>query len=209
MQTTSISKREIARLAKWDRKKIDGIFKSLGEEPTLEETIAAFVIAAAKSPTEMPPTLFSQSELTRLTGLNRNTVMDRLDTVASHPGPKNSRLYSLADALPALIAGRDVSIDEIKKKRESNRANREELLYHKEIRKLVDYNEVRTELQEVFKALHRRLAISFWKENASKLKKAKTPTELAKIGQDLQGKIFDALRSNYKALLGIDQGRDS
>lgn len=206
---TSISKREIARRSGWDRKKVDSVFETLSEEPTLEEIIAAFIQAGGKSPDQHAPALFSQSELHRLTGLDRNTVMDRLDTVASHPGPKNSKLYALADALPALIAGRDLSLDEIKKRRESHREKREEMALKKEMKKLVDYNEVRTELQEIFKALHRRLAVSFWREHASKLKKAKTSAELTKLGQELQGKIFDALRSNYKALTGSDQGGDS
>lgn len=186
-------------------KKVDSVFESLSEGPTIEELVAAFVATAAKSPNQTAPTLFSQSDLTRLTGLNRNTVMDRLDTVASHPGPKNSKLYALADALPALIAGRDLDLDEIKKKTASHTEKMKEIELNKELRKLVDYNEVRTELQEVFKALHRRLAVNFWtKENASRLLKAETPAEITKLGQDLQGKIFDALRSNYKTLLGSD-----
>jgi len=199
---TSFSIRELARLTGWDRKKISSIFATLGDEPTLEEIVAAFV--AAKAPAEPAPSKFSQSELHRLTGLDRNTVADRLDTVASHPGPRNSKLYSLADALPALIAGRDISLDQVKLKRESHREKREEIELHKLTKKLADYNEVRTELQEVFKALHRRLAINFWRENASRLKKAKTAAELVKLGQDGQGKIFDALRTNYKTLLGSD-----
>jgi hypothetical protein len=203
------SKRELARRSGWDRKKIDAVFASLSEAPTLEEIVAAFIAAASKEPAQSSPNLFSQSELHRLTGLDRNTVMDRLDTVASHPGPRNSKLYALADALPALIAGRDVSLDEIKKRTASHGERLKEIELHKELRKLVDYTEVRTELQEIFKALHRRLAVNFWKENASRLKKAKTPAELAKIGQDLQGKIFDALRSNYKTLTGGDSSGDS
>src|SRR5215210_3210609 len=148
---TSISKRELARLTKWDRKKIDKVFESLSEEPTLEETIAAFVAMASTSPNEAPPGLYSQSELHRLTGLDRNTVMDRLDTVASHPGARNSKVYALADALPALIAGRDVSLYEIKKRRESHRERREEIELNKILRKLVDYTDARTELQDLFK----------------------------------------------------------
>ncbi len=199
---TSFSIRELARLTGWDRKKISGVFATLGEGPTLEEIVAAFV--TAKAPAETAPRLFSQSELSRLTGLDRTTVADRLDTIASHPGPKNSKLYSLGDALPALIAGRDVSLDQVKLKRETHREKREEMELHKEMQKLADRNEVRTELQEIFKALHRRLAVNFWREHASRLKKAKTVAEIVKIGQDGQGKIFDALRSNYKTLLGSD-----
>lgn len=206
---TSISIRELARRTGWDRKKVAAVFEGLSSEPTLEEIVGAFVHAAEKNPSEAPPQFFSQSELHRLTGLDRNTVMDRLDTVASHPGPRNSKLYTLADALPALIAGRDVSLDQVKLRRESHREKREEIELNKTLRKLVDYNEVRTELQEIFKALHRRLAVNYWRENSARLKKAKTTKDLAKLGQEGQAKIFDALRSNYKNLLGSDQGGDT
>jgi len=199
---TSFNIRELARLTGWDRKKISAVFANLGDEPTLEEIVAAFI--TAKSPAETPPQFFSQSELHRLTGLDRNTVIDRLDTVASHPGPRNSKLYALADALPALIAGRDVSLDEIKKRTASHKERREEMELNKELRKLVDYTEARSEFQKIFKALHRRLAVNFWRENASRLKKAKTVAELAKLGSEGQGKIWDALAANYKTITGSD-----
>lgn len=201
MSSASISIRELARLTGWDRKKISGVFATLGDQPTLEEIVAAFVTV---KPAEAEPGFFSQSEFARLTGLDRATVAERLDTVASHPGPKNSKKYSLADALPALIAGRDVSLDQVKLNRERHREKREEIELHKLTKKLADYNEVRTEFQEIFRALHRRLAINFWREYAGKLKKAKTTAELAKIGQEGQEKIFNALRSNYKTITGSD-----
>src|SRR5688500_8943385 len=101
---TSFSIRELARLTGWDRKKISGVFATLSDEPTLEEIVAAFV--AVKTPAEPEKGFFSQSDYHRLTGLDRATIADRLDTVASRPGPKNSKLYSHTDAHPALIAGR-------------------------------------------------------------------------------------------------------
>ena len=202
MQQTTVSIRELSRLTGWDRKKISGVFATLGEGPTLEEIIAAFI--AAQTPAEPSPGLFSQSEYARLIGLDRATVADRLDTVASHPGPRNSKLYSLADALPALIAGRDVTLDQVRLKRETHREKREEIELRKVTEQLGDRNEVRTEVQELFKALHRRLGLQFWREYSAKLHKCKSPGELAKLGQELQGKVWNALRSNYKTLTGSD-----
>jgi transcriptional regulator with XRE-family HTH domain len=205
MMQTSISIRELARLTGWDRKKISSVLGTVGDSPTLEDVVAAFV--TAKGPAAEPG-LFSQSNFARLTGLDRATVADRLDTVASRPGPKNSKLYALADALPALIAGRDITLDQVKLNRERHRERREEIELKKTLAQLVEYSEVRTELQEIFKALHRRVAVNFWREHAGKLKKAKTTAELARLGQDATEKIFDALRANYKTLLGSDQGGD-
>lgn len=199
---TSFSIRELARLTGWDRKKISGVFATLGDEPTLEDIVAAFV--AVKISAEPEPGFFSQSDFHRLTGLDRATIADRLDTVASHAGARNSKCYALADALPALIAGRDVSLDQVKLNRERHRERREEIELKKAEHQLADKIEVRTEFQEIFKAMHRRTLIQFWKQNATKLHKSKTPSELAKLGLTLQGKIWDALRSNYKTVTGSD-----
>ncbi|MEP6743832.1 MAG: hypothetical protein ABJB61_15150 [bacterium] len=205
-EQATFSIRELARLTGWDRKKISAVFAELGEGPTLEEIVAAFI--ASKTP-EAAPGLFSQSEFSRLTGLDRATVADRLDTVASHPGPKNSKLYALADALPALIAGRDVSLDEAKRKLASTKAEREELELFREKKKVVDYIEARTEFQEIFKAVHRRCSIQFWREHSAKLVKCKTASTHAKLGQQLQDQIWNALRSNYKTLTGSDKSSNS
>jgi transcriptional regulator with XRE-family HTH domain len=202
MSESTFSIRELARLTGWDRKKISGVFATLGEGPTLEEIVAGFI--TQKSSAEPEPGLFSQSDFHRLTGLDRATIADRLETVASRPGPRNSKLYSLADALPALIAGRDVSLDQVKLKTASHREKREEIELRKATQELADRREVRTEFQEIFKALHRRLRVQFWREHAAKLHKAKSARELAKIGCDQQDKIWNALRSNYKTLTGSD-----
>jgi selenophosphate synthase len=197
----SISIRELARLTGWDRKKIAEIMADLGAEKTLEEIIAGFVRAVTP---ETGPGLFSLSELANLTGLDRATVTDRLDGVASVPGPKGSKRYSLTDALPALIAGRDLSLDAARLRKLQAEAKTKELHLNRETKKVVDYNEVKGELQEIFKALNRRLLISYWRENAGKLKKAKTAAALAKLGQEGQEQIFNVLRNHYKALLGSD-----
>jgi hypothetical protein len=202
----SFSTSEFQRLTGLDDKVIDRQLATLSAEPSIEELVAAFVGCKlpGRKPVAPAEEKFSILALSKLCNLDRATVTDRLEGIPSHPGPKNAKLYSLADALPALIAGRDVNLDQVKLKRETHREKREEIELNKTILKLVDVTEVRTELQEIFKALHRRLAINFWRENASRLKKAKTVAELVKLGQDGQGKIFDALRANYKLISGSD-----
>lgn len=195
---TSFSIRELSRLTGIDRKKISELLAGIGEEPTLEEIVAAFV--GVKAP-EREPGLYSISALAKLTTLDRSTVTARLDGIASHPGPKGAKRYALADALPALIAGRDLSLDEAKLKRERIRAAREEFNFNRELKTHVPIADVRNELHEIFKALHNRLIVQFWRDFADRLHNAKTPGELAELGQTNQAKNFDALRTNYKSLL--------
>ena len=196
MQET-FSARELHRLTGLDRKLIANALATLSEEPSVEEIVAAFV--GLKAP-EAAPSLYSISKLHEITGLDRSTIKDRLDGIASTPGPKNSKLYLLADALPALIKGRDVNVDEVKLKRESLKAQREELLLNRELEKSVDRAEMSTELQKIFKALHTRLAVQLWRDLSHALHKAPTPGELAELGQAESAKVFDVLRTNYKSL---------
>ena len=165
----------------------------------VEELVAAFVGLKAP-PAEPEPSLYSITKLHEVTGLDRTTIKERLEGIPSTPGTKNAKLYALADALPALIKGRDVTIDEVKLKRESAKAQREELALNRELEKVVDRAEMSGELQKLWKALHNRLAVQLWRDLSATLFKAKTVAELADLGQAESQKTFDALRSNYKSL---------
>ncbi len=197
MQET-FSARELHRLTGLDRKTIARILGTFGEEPTLEEIVAAFV--GARAP-EAEPGYHSTSQLAKLSGLNRATVTERLEGIASHPGPKGAKRYALADALPALIAGRDLSMDEAKLKKMRAEAGTKELELNKRRGEVVPIADVRGELQEIFKALHNRIVVQFWRDHSAKLHKAKTAGAAAELGQAEQAKTFDALRTNYKDLL--------
>ena len=58
--------------------------------------------------------LYSISELSDLTTLDRATVRKRLKDVEAQGGAKNAKTYSLEAALPALIAGASAEMDEAK-----------------------------------------------------------------------------------------------
>jgi lambda repressor-like predicted transcriptional regulator len=195
---TSFSIRELSRLTGLDRKTITARLALLSEEPTLEEIVAAFV--GAKTPEETPG-LYSISQLAKLTGLNRATVTDRLDGIASQPGSKGAKRYALADALPALVAGRDLNLDEAKLRKLTAEAQTKELQLDREKAEVITIVEVRGELQQIFRSLHNRICIQFWRDYATRLHRAKTPGQLAELGQTAQAKTCDELRKNYKALL--------
>lgn len=196
MQET-FSARELHRLTGLDRKTIAARLATLSEEPTLEEIVAAFV--GAKAPAAEPG-LFSTSQLAKLTGLNRATVTERLEGVSSQPGPKGSNRYALADALPALIAGRDLSMDEAKLKKMRAEAGTKELALQRQRGEVAPVVEISGYLQELWKALHNRFAVQFWRDYSATLHKAKTVGELAELGQKKSSSIFDALRANHRDL---------
>jgi transcriptional regulator with XRE-family HTH domain len=196
MQET-FSARELHRLTGIDRKTTARILASLGEEPTLEELVAAFV--GARAP-EAEPGLYSTSQLAKLSGLNRATITERLEEIPSQPGPKGAKRYALADALPALIAGRDLSMDEAKLKKMRAEAGSKELQLQRQRGEVVAVAEISGYLQQLWKGLHNRLAVQFWRDHSATLHKAKTAGDLADEGQKKTAKIFDALRTNHKNL---------
>src|SRR5688500_8187147 len=111
----AFSSSEFQRLTGLDEKLIAERLKTLSPAPSIEELVAAFV--GCKLPGKKPApteTRYSQLALAKLTSLDRNTVADRLQEVPAVDGQKNAKLYSLADALPALVAGRDVTLDAAK-----------------------------------------------------------------------------------------------
>jgi transcriptional regulator with XRE-family HTH domain len=194
MQDT-FSARELHRLTGIDRKTTARILATLGEEPTLEELVAAFV--GARAP-EAEPGLYSTSQLAKLSGLNRATITDRLEGIPASPGPKGSKRYSLADVLPALIAGRDLSMDEAKLKKMRAEAGSKELALQRQRGEVAPVPEISGYLQQLWKGLHNRFAVQFWRDHSATLHKAKTVGELADLGQKQSKTLFDALRANHK-----------
>ena len=71
--------------------------------------------------------LYSTSELSELTKLDRATVRKYLAGVPFRLGEKNAKSYTLAEALPALVAGRSAELDEAKLKKAQADAKLREL----------------------------------------------------------------------------------
>jgi hypothetical protein len=198
----SFSTTEFQRLTGLDQKVIDERLATLSAEPSLEQLVAAFV--GCKTPgkkTAKPPaeTRYSILALAKLTGLDRATVAARLEDIASHDGPKNSKLYSLADALPALVAGRDVTLDAAKLRKLVAEASHKELKLKEASGEIVVKLDVRNQLQDLWSRLHRRTVINFSREIAGDLVKCKTSGQLTKALQAGLEKIFHELRTDHTA----------
>jgi hypothetical protein len=198
----AFSTKEFQRLTGLDEKLIAERLETLSGEPSIEELVAAFVGCKtpgrkkAAPPAESRYSIFS---LHNLTGLDRTTVADRLEGIPAHDGPKNSKLYSLADALPALVAGRDVTMDAAKLRKIAAEASHKELKLKEASGEIVAKLEVRNQLQDLWSRLHRRTVISFSREIAGELLKCKTSGQLTKALQAGLEKIFHELRTDHTA----------
>jgi phage terminase Nu1 subunit (DNA packaging protein) len=153
--------------------------------------------------------LFSVSELSRLTTLDRNTVQKRLANVDPARGRANLKQYRLADALPALIVGADREFDAAKLKKAQADAGRSELRLRRERREVIDVEEARDYLARIIRGMHMRLYTKFPPEIAGALFKCQTRAEVAKVLQVAVGKIFNEFRADQTAFLASDSGSDS
>ena len=195
---------EFQQMTGLDRAVIDERLETLSEEPTLEELVAAFVgckVSGRKTKPPAPPaeTRYSTLALAKLCNLDRATVGDRLEGIPAHDGPKNAKLYSLADALPALVSGRDITLDAARLRKISAEAEHRELKLKEATGEMVSKLEIRNQLQDLWSRLHRRTVINFSREIAGELLKCKTSGQLTKRLQAGLEKIFHELRTDHTA----------
>jgi phage terminase Nu1 subunit (DNA packaging protein) len=144
---------------------------------------------------------YSISQLAKLCALDRATVAKRLDAVASQPGAKGAKLYSLCDALPALIAGESSEMDEAKLRKTQAEADLKELEYKREQGDVVEVKEVMNFALNLFKGVHNRIGIRFPREIAQQLYKAESPAHVTEVLQRELGRIFNELREDHKRFL--------
>jgi hypothetical protein len=162
-----------------------------------------------KKKAESKEKLFSVSELSRLTRLDRNTVQKRLGNVTPTAERTNLKLYRLKDALPPLIVGADKELDAAKLRKAQADARRAEVLAKREEGEVVDVAEALAYYARIFRGLRTRLYTKLPAEIAGALFKCQTRAEAAKVLQVAIGKIFNELRSDHPAFLEGDSGGDS
>jgi hypothetical protein len=143
----------------------------------------------------------SISELSRLCKLDRATVVKRLKEVAPAHEEKKLKLYSLEDALPALIAGASAEMDEAKLRKAQADAELRELDLRRERAEVVGVKEVRSYAQALFKGVQQRVAVQMPRDIAAQLYKAESPAQITEILQREAGRFFNELRDDHKNLL--------
>jgi hypothetical protein len=148
--------------------------------------------------TEKP---YSLSELAKVTTLDRATVTKRLAEVPYVEGAKGAKMYELADALPALIAGESSEMDEAKLRKMQAEANIKELDYQREQGLVVEVREVKSYALDLFKRLHNRIGVRFPREIAAQLYKAESANQITDVLQRELGRIFNDVRSDHQRFL--------
>lgn len=145
--------------------------------------------------------LYSMSELSDLTTLDRATVRKRLKDIEAQGGAQNAKTYTLEVALPALIAGASAEMDEARLRKVKADAELKELDVKREQGEVVEVREVRGYAQALVQGLHQRVAVRMPGEIAPQLYKAESSAQITEILQHELGRIFNELRDDHKRFL--------
>ena len=146
-------------------------------------------------------TLYSISELSRLSTLDRATVAERLEDVPFTPGAKNAKSYRLEDALPALINGKSPGMDAAKLRKTNAEAELKELELAREQGLVVDVEEVKSYAVDLFTRLRNRVAMQMPRSIAQALYKAENAAQITEILQRELDRTFNDLRSDHQRFL--------
>lgn len=146
-------------------------------------------------------TLYSISELAKLSGLDRATVTKRLAEVPFEEGAKNAKTYALDEALPALIAGESAEFDAAKLRKMQAEAGLRELDLERERGEVLSTAEVADYTLRLFKGVQNRIGLRFPREIAQQLYKAESAAQITEILQRELGRIFNDLRDDHKRFL--------
>lgn len=153
--------------------------------------------------------LFSTSALAEMIGSYTAVVKKALKGVEPVVNLPKLKQYRLTDknkggktVKELLEEIEDPKLNEAKTRSAMADAELREIKVQTARRDLVNYAEVRDELQRVFQHLYQRLAVQQPRDIAAKLKKCKTMAEVSSTLKRETRDVFDALRSDYKGLFG-------
>lgn len=181
---------------------IKDIFAGLPDDPTIEETIAAFVTAVRAEKKPGPPDvspkrggLFSILELAKMAGTYPEAVkkvLKGIRPVVNKPKLKQYRLTqknSAGKTVEEMVASiqEDPTLSNVKTRAAMADAELREIKVLKARRELVPYAEVLDKLQLVFHDMFQRLAGN---------------RDMCKPCRAIAEKAFGDLRNNYKRLFG-------
>lgn len=145
--------------------------------------------------------LYSISALARLCKRDRATVVKCLKDVAPVEERAKERLYALASAIPAIVAGASAEMDEAKLKKAQADAKLRELELKREQGEVVELKDVRAYTQALFRGLQQRMAVRLPRDIAPQLYKAESPAQITEVLQREAGRVFNELRDDHTRFL--------
>jgi phage terminase Nu1 subunit (DNA packaging protein) len=145
--------------------------------------------------------LYSISALARLCGRDRATVVKCLKGIKPVEQRAKEKLYALAEAVPAIVAGADAEYDAARLRKLQHEGDLKEIELKREQGEVVEVKEVRAYAQALFRGLQQRMAVRLPRDIAPQLYKAESPAQITEVMQREVGRIFNELRDDHTRLL--------
>ncbi|HYY96830.1 MAG TPA: hypothetical protein VE713_20160 [Pyrinomonadaceae bacterium] len=145
--------------------------------------------------------LYSISALAELCKRDRATVRKCLKNVAPVEEREKEKLYTLAEAIPAIVRGASAEMDEAKLKKAQADARLRELELKREQGEVVEVREVRAYSQALFRAVQQRMAVRLPRDIAAQLYKAESAAQITEVLQREAGRVFNELRDDHTRFL--------
>lgn len=135
--------------------------------------------------------------------LDRATVRKRLQkaNIEPHSEREKEKLYLLTPELEQILAETNDGLDAVKLRKETADAELKEIKVAEargETASVAEFTEV---VQQLFGAMHKKLAVQLPKRVSLRLSKAATQAEISRILTQEIGKEFTDLRNNHKKFL--------
>lgn len=148
---------------------------------------------------------YSVNTLTRLLGVNRRTLLARLEGVAPVKEGAREKLYRLSDAVQGFIShplrGAEVAgVGEYRGRKLAAETELAELKLQKQRGELVSSADVRDDLVEVIRSLYTRLAVVMPQQLGPRLR-AKTDVQATEILREEVERQFREFRREHVQLL--------
>lgn len=225
MNDRIFSTSKAAALTGMTRRSIDAILATLPEDPTVEQIVAAFVTAvrAEHAPPGSPPPrtdpneakmphgVYSKLSLSEMFGVDRQTLTKRLRKEGIKPAHQEAKLvgFRLTDkgksgltVKQILEQDADPKLTDAKIRSLEATARVKELEFEEKsgaIRADI-LREFRDEATKILKSLHTRMVKRYWRENAKRLRRCKSESDLQRTGETDQSLIFDELKRDYPVM---------
>lgn len=145
--------------------------------------------------------LYSISALAALCGRDRATIRKCLKDIKPVEAREKEKLYALAEAIPAIIAGVDAELNAAKLKKAQADANLRELELSRERGEVVEVKEVRAYAQALFRGVQQRMAVRLPRDVAGQLYRAESEAQVRESLQREVGRIFNELRDDHQRFL--------
>jgi hypothetical protein len=153
---------------------------------------------------------YSVNTLTRLLGVNRRTLLARLEGVTPVKSGPREKLYRLSDAVQGFISqplrgAEVVGLAEVRGRKLAAETELTEMKLQRQRGELVPSADVRDDLTEIIRSLYTRLAVVMPQQLGPRLR-AKTAGQAAQVLRAEVERLFTEFRQEHVQLLA---GRDA